>query len=113
MKSLRYYSNDLNTHPIDYVEQQQGFGPFDVAYGPWEFQDPSQSVNLGYSGSNAVMLAPDVTTYHDLFTDPTTDNINQILAAKAAEHHSTTTGGWLGDLLNGMGHGMIGGSDGA
>src|SRR5882672_6115655 len=41
MDHLSFGSLNWNTHPIDTVHEQQGWGPFFGPYTPWNFPDPA------------------------------------------------------------------------
>lgn len=44
---VRYRSLPYNDHPIDLATQWQGFGPFDGAYNPWQFESAKDIVAPG------------------------------------------------------------------
>jgi len=46
-KSVEYGSLPYNDHPIDTATQWQGFGPFEGAYNPWQFESAKDIVAPG------------------------------------------------------------------
>lgn len=58
LKELTYAPLPWDTHPIDLVEQPQGWGPFNGPWTPWDFLDPAASISDGYDGDNEWQFAP-------------------------------------------------------
>lgn len=107
LKRLVYGSLPINNHPIDTYEDDHGFGPFRSAFAPWEFADPASDVNQTWSaGSNLWGYSPPAVEL-TLFSDPSGDRVNQILGALTADAHQQQSSGWLHDVLDGAGQGML------
>lgn len=110
IKSLRYGSLPWKTHPIDVVEEFHGFGPFESAWSPWQFNDPASGIDVTWFGcggaSNNWHFQPEGSTAIPLFINPI-DRTNQVLSTLASEGHLKTSNGWKGDMFLGWNEGAV------
>lgn len=107
MRQLTYRSLDINSHPIDTVQEEHGFGPFESAFSPWEFADPAASVDRTWNAGSSDHGFGAPANLLTLFSDPSTDRVNQVLGAMAADNHRAASSGWVHDVFNGVGQGVI------
>lgn len=107
-ESLQYGSLPLNDHPIDTYNDNHGFGPFQSAFSPWEFADPASQIDNTWNAGNNTLTVGVPVNLLTLFEDRSMMTHNQVGPALAASLHTGRTGGWLHDMIAGLGEGVIG-----